>query len=139
MAQRPLDALLDQVDPMWPLLQQWIAESPRLVEVLPVERREAITALIALQVTTHSTLGALAWETGGILLDHGWLRILGAASDRMQDGLLAWNGVAADSVPNLIPQAFMVSQREVWKLQQDMVRQVNDLPPGTSIRIRFKK
>ncbi len=109
MSPRPLDALIDQADPMWPLLQQWIAESPRPVEVLPGERDVAAATLTTLQVTTHSTLGALAWETGGILLNYGWLRILGAASDRMRDGLLAWNGLATDSVPDLIPHAFMVA------------------------------
>jgi hypothetical protein len=109
MIQRPLDALVDHVDPMWSYVREWITALPYAVEILPVERSVANATLLTLQVTTHATLGALAWETGGILVDHGWLRLLGATSDRMRDGVLAWNGLTTEHVAHLPGQAFMVA------------------------------
>ena len=40
----------------------------------------------------------MANETGSILVDHGWLRLLGARSALIQDGLPARNGLAVNSV-----------------------------------------
>jgi hypothetical protein len=55
----------------------------------------------------------MAFETGGILVDHGWLRLLGASSGRMRDGLLAWNDLAPESVPNPLPGAMIVAHDAV--------------------------
>ncbi|HEU0026524.1 MAG TPA: DUF2625 family protein [Ktedonobacterales bacterium] len=89
---RQLYELIDAVDPAWPLIQSWTAASGRLIEVLPAERPRGEATLIALQVTTHSALGAMALETGGILIDHGWLRLLGSGGQRMRGDLCSWNG-----------------------------------------------
>ena len=43
--------------------------SSRSVEILSTERERAEGALVAMQVTTRSPLGALALETGGLLID----------------------------------------------------------------------
>ena len=32
--------------------------------------------LVRLQVTTRSPMGAIAYESGGLIVDHGWLRVL---------------------------------------------------------------
>jgi hypothetical protein len=37
-------------------------------------------------------MGALAFHSGGILVDHGWLRILGAGSAALPRALDLWNG-----------------------------------------------
>ncbi|WP_255490641.1 DUF2625 family protein [Dysgonomonas sp. 511] len=29
-------------------------------------------------------MGAIVYETGGLLIDDGWIRVLGAGSDRMK-------------------------------------------------------
>ncbi|MBK9577976.1 MAG: DUF2625 family protein [Fibrobacteres bacterium] len=47
--------------------------------------------LVQLQVTTRSPMGAIVYETGGILVDHGWLRILGSGHPRLDRGLFGWN------------------------------------------------
>ena len=36
-------------------------------------------------------MGAIIYETGGILVDDGWIRILGSGSDRMKRNLAEWN------------------------------------------------
>src|SRR5262245_42097796 len=65
MSQRSLDQLTEAEDPAWPLIGRWVADARQAVEVLPAEREQAETTLVALQVTTRSPLGALALETGG--------------------------------------------------------------------------
>ena len=59
-------------------MQQWVAEATNPVEVLPPpEGAIREKALVDSQVTTRSSMGAIIYETGGILVDHGWLRFLG--------------------------------------------------------------
>lgn len=91
MQKRSLNELIDTQDPAWPLVQQWIKDAKNSVEVLPVNRTRAEEVLLYLQVTTRSPLGTIAYETGGLLIDHGWLRILGSGHSRMQGDLLTWN------------------------------------------------
>lgn len=40
-------------------------------------------------------MGALAFHTGGLLVDHGWLRILGGGCDEFPRALDRWNHVGA--------------------------------------------
>ncbi len=91
-----LDELLDKQSPAWPMVAALISSSPRKVEVLPRDPAQAERTLVALDVTTRTTLGAVAWETAGILVDDGWLRILGSGSDRIHGSLLTWNGLAGE-------------------------------------------
>lgn len=76
---RPLSELRDVDDPAWPQLADTILDSPS-TEILPVLQSDGEACLQALQVTARSTLGALALHTGGLLIDGGWLRILGGGS-----------------------------------------------------------
>lgn len=87
---RSLSELTTIDDPAWPLVQQWLAAAPDAV-VLPVDRHQADMALVKLQVTLRSPMGAVTCHTGGILVDHGWLRILGSGSERLPRSIPAWN------------------------------------------------
>lgn len=89
---RPFYELLHSDDAL-PVIQEWAAAAPRHVEVLPCAPEAGQRTLVALQVTTRSPLGALAYHTGGVLMDHGWLRILGAGCDRLPRALDGWNGL----------------------------------------------
>ena len=87
---RTLTELIDIAEPALPLIREWLAEATRPCEVLsPSETRRDV--LIELQVTTRSPLGAVAFETGGMLVDHGWLRILGAGNPKLPRNLAEWN------------------------------------------------
>jgi hypothetical protein len=88
---RPLADLLKTDDPAWPLVQQWIAEARNPVEVLPVTQKAADAELEALQVTVRSPMGAIAYHTGGLLVDHGWVRILGSGHARLSRTITGWN------------------------------------------------
>ena len=91
MQRRSLKELINTEDPGWPLVQEWIAAARNHVEVLGADRMRGEEVLLGLQVTTRSPMGAIALETGGILIDHGWLRFLGSGHERMQGNLLSWN------------------------------------------------
>ncbi len=88
---RPLSELIDTEDPAWPEVQEWIAGATNAVEVLPVNEADRGSALLAIQVTTRSPMGAIVYETGGLLIDHGWLRILGSGHSRLPRSLASWN------------------------------------------------
>lgn len=87
---RTLNELLDSEDPAFPLIRQWASEADIPVELLPPSvGRENV--LLSLQVTTRSPLGAIAYETGGILVDDGWLRILGSGHGKLGRNIVTWN------------------------------------------------
>lgn len=92
---RTLEELVNRDEPAMPLVHQWIAQSVWPVEVLnPSEVRGEV--LTGLQVTTRSPMGAIAYETGGILIDQGWLRILGSGHPRLPRNIVEWNADRSD-------------------------------------------
>lgn len=92
---RPLAELISD-DPAWPLVKQWIAASPHRVEVLPRSAPDAEATLSSLQVTTRSPMGAVAFETGGVIAFDGWIRILGGGCPEMTGSLVHWNSEEID-------------------------------------------
>ena len=82
---RSLDELQDVEQPAWPALEAALSASSIDVAVLPVDRASAEQVLLRLQVTVGSTLGALAVNTGGLVVDRGWLRILGGGGAGLPD------------------------------------------------------
>lgn len=89
-AMRRLDELLNFDDPAIPLVREWVAQAIRPVEILPPPAARD-DALVQTQVTTRSPMGAIVYETGGILIDGGWLRFLGSGHARLTRTLPAWN------------------------------------------------
>lgn len=104
MVQRPLDQLVDRDDPAMPQIAAWSRSAARPVEILPAA--DGAANLVALQVTTRSTLGAVAYETGGIRIDDGWLRVLGGGSAKLERSLASWNRIGGE--PRL-PGALLVA------------------------------
>lgn len=109
MSQRSLDQLIEVTNPAWPIIREWIADARDTVEVLPTKRAHAEATLLALQVTTRSPLGAFALETGGILVDHGWLQLLGCGHVRLPDTLLTWNGLTEPAMGAPVEGGFVVA------------------------------
>ena len=89
-----LDQLIETNDPSWPQIQLLISQATNDVQVLPPDA--SAETLLALQITTRSPLGAIAYNTGGILIDHGWIRVLGAGSKRLCRSISSWNFPAHD-------------------------------------------
>lgn len=80
---RALAELLDQEDPALPLLRSWIDHpSGNGASLLPPDEAVRADTLLRLQVTTRSMLGTLAYETGGVSVPGGLVRLLGSGSIR---------------------------------------------------------
>jgi hypothetical protein len=88
---QPIDQLINTTDPGWPLVKKWIKAAKNKVEVLPVDTAKAKDALYKTQVTTRSPMGAIVYSTGGLLIDDGWIRILGSGSAKLSRTLPDWN------------------------------------------------
>ncbi|WP_205501553.1 DUF2625 domain-containing protein [Rufibacter psychrotolerans] len=91
LPKRTLKELVTVKEPGWDLVSAWVKRAKNKVEVLPKTQASAEAALLQAQVTTRSPMGAVIYETGGILVDDGWIRILGSGSSRLPRSLMAWN------------------------------------------------
>lgn len=65
-------------EPAWPELQRLVGEASVTVDVLAPDGATSRRTLEQLQVTTRSYLGAVVVHTGGLVIDHGWLRVYGS-------------------------------------------------------------
>jgi uncharacterized protein DUF2625 len=92
---KSLEQLIERDDPVFPLIRDWVSAAANDCVLLPPSANRAET-LLAAQVTTRSMMGAVAYETGGLLVDHGWLRFLGSGHPRLARTLSAWNEGKAD-------------------------------------------
>ncbi|MBD1362800.1 DUF2625 domain-containing protein [Mucilaginibacter sp. ZT4R22] len=76
----------------WVLLKELFKTAKNKVDVLPATNSaKAAEALYQTQVTTHSYMGAIIYYTGGLLIDNGWIRLLGSGSPRFTRTLPGWN------------------------------------------------
>jgi len=87
---KSLEELIDLGDPGIDLVREFLSTADVPCDELP-PADAAGDALLKLQVTTRSPLGAVIYDTGGILIDGGWLRILGSGHERLPRSLLEWN------------------------------------------------
>ncbi len=109
---RTLEDLVDTADPGLVVVQEWIRSAENAVEVLPCDSGAGERALCALQVSTRSPMGAIAHGTGGLLVDDGWVRVLGAGASRLERSISDWNGTA-EGRPTRAPGALLVGDDAV--------------------------
>ncbi|WP_299326563.1 DUF2625 domain-containing protein [uncultured Maribacter sp.] len=88
---KTIQELINIDEPGWLLVAEWINDATNKVEVLPKNEKEADNALYQTQVSTRSPMGAIIYETGGLLIDHGWTRILGSGNQKLDRTLPKWN------------------------------------------------
>ena len=88
---KTFDELLNTQEPGWAVVEGWLRKATNPVEVLPPVEANRKSALVAMQVMTRSPMGAIIYETGGILVDHGWTRILGSGCERLPRSIADWN------------------------------------------------
>jgi hypothetical protein len=89
---RSADELLGVDTPAWPRLRTLLSNAAVDVRVLSADDTARRNVLCRLQVTAASTLGAIASNCGALVLDHGWVRILGAGTEGIED-LATANGL----------------------------------------------
>ena len=74
------------------MVQTWISSAVRPCEILEPSSERRGEELVAAQVSTRSPMGAVIYESAGLMIDHGWLRILGSGGHpRMKRSLASWN------------------------------------------------
>ena len=88
---KQLNELIDTKESGWILIKSWLETAKNQFEMLPNNINRAESELLSIQVTTRSSMGAMIYETGGLLIDHGWLRVLGSGSKRLDRGIHEWN------------------------------------------------
>jgi hypothetical protein len=76
----------------WTIVKEWVSSAKNKVEVLKADQGKGAEALHNIQITTRSPMGAIIYFTGGILVDNGWVRILGSGSNaKLTRSLPEWN------------------------------------------------
>lgn len=109
MTKKTLQELVCESEKTWELLQSWFKASPVNYEILDNSKEESEKTLYNLQVTTRSTLGAIAYKTGGILIDYGWLKILGAGNEKIFGDLLYWNCMKSPYIIRTVRNSMIVA------------------------------
>jgi Protein of unknown function DUF2625 len=82
----------------WAEIATAMAAAPYPVEALPADPERAASCLAALGITTRSWLGAVVANSGGLVIDHGWLRVLGGGHGGLPDVVTAANSQAGRMV-----------------------------------------
>lgn len=93
---KSLEDLIESRDPALPLIKKMLGAATLSYQLLPPST-ESGRVLSSLQITTRSTLGAIAYETGGLLIEHGWLRVLGSGHSQLPRNLVDWNNGRSDA------------------------------------------
>lgn len=106
MTSRTLEELIDTAEPGIELVRQWLQSATNPVELLDVDAETGRRTLLALQVTSRSPMGALALASGGLLVDGGWVRVLGGGHARLPRTLATWNRL--EQPPHRLPGALLV-------------------------------
>ena len=75
----------------WATIKTAMSIARNQFEILPFDPQKAGEAIFQTQVTTRSPMGAIIYLTGGILIDNGWIRILGSGSSKLTRSLPQWN------------------------------------------------
>nr|WP_211436974.1 DUF2625 family protein [Campylobacter curvus] len=96
---KTLTELVNLEKPGWRLVREWAAEAKNHFEILPRDERLEGEELVALQVSTRSPMGAVVYESGGVLFYRGFVRLLGSGCDRMRRGLAGWNAKMMPDLP----------------------------------------
>jgi hypothetical protein len=80
------------------MVQSWLEDAEDRVEILERDKATSEATLLHLQSTTHSVLGALAYETGGLIIDQR-VRVLGGGNAQALASLATWNGGGTGGFP----------------------------------------
>jgi hypothetical protein len=88
---KKVEELINVTEPGWELVSEWINLAKNKVEILKVDNEKAKESLFKIQITTRSPMGAIVYQTGGILVDNGWIRILGSGNEKLNRTLPDWN------------------------------------------------
>ncbi len=90
-----VDELVDQDNHAWEEVRNILKEGQNSHHIVSAKSESAPgDTLYRLQVSTKSYLGTVAYETGGIVFDYGWITLLGAGGSGIYGSLTSWNGAS---------------------------------------------
>lgn len=81
-------------DSALPLVNQLITKSRGRALMLEPSHDSA-AVLSSLRITTRTPMGAIAYYSGGLLIDRGFVRVLGSGHPRLSRDLASWNASSA--------------------------------------------
>ncbi|OCX53155.1 hypothetical protein BEL04_02230 [Mucilaginibacter sp. PPCGB 2223] len=82
------------INETWDQIQSWVntaKSSQRQIEILHTHPHSATEVFQKTGINESSYLGIVITHTGGILVDSGWLRILGSGSEKLPRSIESWN------------------------------------------------
>lgn len=85
------DQLINYADPGWKPIKALIDSAVNKVQIMPVDTNQARGAMEELQIGTDNALGTVIYMTGGLLIEQGWIRILGSGSNKLTRAVPSWN------------------------------------------------
>lgn len=106
MNRLPANEWIDRENHAWQELKELLDQGENTYNYVPAQSELGEDALCRLQVSTRSYLGAVAYETQGIVVDHGWITLLGAGDEHGHGSLTRWNGLSDE--PEIQPLAGMM-------------------------------
>ena len=108
----PLENLIDKKSSGWEQIKQMKSSARNSVEILPKNDLRADSALFETQFPTSSLIGSMIYECGGMLIDKGWIRILGSGCSRLNRSIPEWNK-GKSVVKNKTPYSFLLIADDV--------------------------
>lgn len=127
---RTADELLNTDDPAWPLLQQLLREAGPAARVLDANPAAGRREIESLQVSARSLLGATAHHVGAILIDSGWLRLLGCGHSECPWSISAATRALGWGEAPAPPEAILVGVDVLAGLFAINGGVLHDVPPG---------
>lgn len=103
------DELIDRENHAWPELKALMDQGKNTYTYVPAKPEMGKNTLHQLQVSTRSYLGAVAYETEGMVVDHGWITLLGAGGESVYGSLASWNGLNAEPVVEALSGMMVVA------------------------------
>ncbi|MDO4259905.1 MAG: DUF2625 family protein [Actinomycetaceae bacterium] len=77
---------------IWDELVEEVSRSTNNARILPLSHNRGPELAASIHVSEKSTLGSMIMNCGGILVDHGWLRLLAGGTDLLPDVIAASGG-----------------------------------------------
>lgn len=88
---KDLKDLINKNEDAITLIQAWKKSAKNKVQILENDSLKSKEALLNIQISTRSPMGAIVFHTGGILINDGWIRIYGSGNNKLNRNLPNWN------------------------------------------------
>jgi len=97
---KSIDELKKPGKDSWLRIEMMVEHAKNKVEILAPDSEKASVALLQSQFTTGTNLGSVIYYSGGILVDGGWIRILGSGNKRLSRSVPEWNAGKISAMRN---------------------------------------